>query len=397
MLLQFGSWASSIELLPRIVAALAKAGLRLSLQKTELMAHPDTLRLGREIPIPDDHILTQIPWTSQTKYLRKPFRHVDVGENLYMLFRPTIRRAVHQGLSSLQPVLKGLTWNQPSLALSLCNKYIGAKWLWLAPVLSINQSSLQDIQVLQVTVLVCLLKLYLPVHLKHATAMSLHRIRRRATMVFLSANPAGSWTFMTRQRTWGYMGHLLRKPVEHLTRQALVDTASAQRPQGGLANTPGKWLTKTASAVFMETLGLDSVVARAAQREDWCAKGRSHFMTLSHVESHSRLGSGVWGRWQDALLQHVPWMFSMVLLCGAEGYQAHWIDETHGMQGWQLDSEISVALRSFLLHVRMLYENWVFLLNIPHGVWDAICSELHAMSAEFSVATQCVVLFVTFT
>ena len=59
--------------------------------------------------------------------------------------------------------------------------------------------------------------------------------------------------------------------------------------------------------------------------------GRSHFMTLSHVESHSRLGSGVWGRWQDALLQHVPWMFSMVLLCGAEGYQAHWIDETRSL------------------------------------------------------------------
>ena len=126
--------------------------------------------------------------------------------------------------------------------LRMINKYVGAKWFWMAPLMVPILSHVKDMLVVQVTILVTIMHLFIPDSCKHDAALSLQRLRRRAVSIFLSSKVHASWATIWRLRSWGYAGHLLRKPPEHATRRILLSFGSKTRPQGGYPNTPLKWL-----------------------------------------------------------------------------------------------------------------------------------------------------------
>ncbi|CAE6909974.1 unnamed protein product [Symbiodinium sp. CCMP2592] len=263
LILRFPDWHTAVHLLPKMQHALSLVGLRFNVRKTQLFAAEDILRQGRLLDLSPDHVLSKIPWGSDTVYLRKPLRHLHTGESLYDLLGPVMKRAVHQGLGGIRPLLKGMRWGDPDLTVQVINKYVGAKWFCMAPLMVPIVSHVKDMLVLQVTILVTIMQLFIPDSCKHDAALSLQRLRRRAVSIFLSSKVHASWATIWRLRSWGYAGHLLRKPPEHATRRILLSFGSKTR------------LQQTASAAYVQTdVGEESLIAFAARREVWRAKGQ---------------------------------------------------------------------------------------------------------------------------
>ena len=218
LILHFDDWTVAKRLLPRIQQALHAIGLQFNPAKTQVFARPEMLARGRR-EVPDDHVLHQYTWTSETAYLRKPLRHTSVGETSWDLWLPFVQRSVHHGVVQMAPVLKGLTWAQPALALHLLNRYVGSKWLWATPVLVPTASGIKKVNTLQATALQSFMHLFIPEDAGRDQAMVLHRLRKRGTLLYLQRHSGFSWTMQWRMRLWGYLGHVLRRPPQHPARK----------------------------------------------------------------------------------------------------------------------------------------------------------------------------------
>ena len=382
LILRFRDWATAAELLPQMQHALSLVGLRFNLRKTQLFATEDTLRQGRRIALNPDHILSQIPWGSDTVYLRKPLKHLPTGESLYDLLGPVMKRAVHQGLGGIRPLLKGMRWGDPDLAVRMINRYVGAKWFWMAPLVVPTASHVKDMLVLQVTILVAIMHLFIPESSKHDAALSLQRLRRRAVSVFLSSKGGASWATIWRLRCWGYAGHLLRKPPEHATRRILLSFSSKTRPQGGFPNTPLKWLQQTACAAYDQTqMGEDLLVSSAARRDTWRAKGEQLFRSMAESEAHPIAHCHTWPHWKYSLLQQVPWLFVCALCVAADAtYHLSWIDEEHGVATWELRQSFLAEDVHFILgRLRMQSQPFAILVSLETWLYDAYLKDWHAL------------------
>ncbi|CAE6960285.1 unnamed protein product [Symbiodinium natans] len=273
LLLHFDDWNTAIKLLPRIQDALSAVGLAFNLTKTQLMASPATLAAGRELVLPAGHVLSKVPWVDLTQYLRKPLRHLRVGENLWHLWQPFFVRSVHHGLQQMLPVLRGLNWLQPNLALTILNRYIGSKWLWASPVVPPTVHALDSIRTLQATALQTLLQLHIPTLLQKPQAMVLHRLRKRAVYLFLNDKIPQTWTFQWQLRFWNYFGHVLRRPPEAPVRAAVSSMIRMRRPQGGFPNSPLDWLLRCAAKAFNAVVSPVEIFALPADRLAWKLRG----------------------------------------------------------------------------------------------------------------------------
>ena len=398
LILRFQDWHTAVHLLPEMQHALALVGLHFNLRKTQLFAAEDTLRQGRLLDLSPDHVLSKIPWGSDTVYLRKPLRHLHTGESLYDLLGPVMKRAVHQGLGGIRPLLKGMRWGDPDLALRMINKYVGAKWFWMAPLMVPILSHVKDMLVLQVTILVTIMHLFIPDSCKHDAALSLQRLRRRAVSIFLSSKVHASWATIWRLRSWGYAGHLLRKPPEHATRRILLSFGSKTRPQGGYPNTPLKWLQQTASAAYAQTaVSEESLIAFAARRDVWRAKGQQLFRYMAESESHPIAHCHTWPHWKYSLLQQVPWLFACSLCVTADSTcHLSWIDEEHGVLTWALRQSLLAEDVHFLIsHLRMQSQPFAVLLSLETWLFEAHLKDWHDLHTRVLTDFRIVLMYDT--
>ena len=138
LLCSFDSWAQARVLVPEIVEAFGRAGLRVSLKQSEVLCTLQTLEEGRALDWEPDEFLFSIPWTSCTKYLRKPLTHLKVAESTYTVLLPIMKQRVHLAREQLRQVVKGLRWHQPYLAMRLVDRYVGATFFWYLPTCSLQ-------------------------------------------------------------------------------------------------------------------------------------------------------------------------------------------------------------------------------------------------------------------
>ena len=294
------------------------------------------LEIGRSMEFPSGHLLNSVAWVSTTKYLRKQLRHLAVGETLYDVWHPFIATTLHLGLNQMRPVLKGLSWHQPDLALHLLNRYVGSRWLWVCPILTPSRLHLTQVLTHQAAALQSLMHLYIPEDTLRAPALALHRLRRRCVLVFLSRLPAKCWSYQWQQRAWNYAGHVLRRPENHPTKAVLLSLHGVRRPPGGYPNSHLDWLIRVASKAYGQHFSLARLLDAASNRETWASQGGMHFRWILESEAHRMMHPGLWERWQDAILQQVPWLFHAVLIQSAAGYTVVWVDTTEGLVTWDL-------------------------------------------------------------
>ncbi|CAE7208175.1 unnamed protein product [Symbiodinium sp. CCMP2592] len=378
LLLRFANWGTALMLTPRIQDALARVGLRLNLSKTQLFAHSAMLEAGRLLDIPDGHLFTRIDWTAETTYLRKPLRHPQTGESIFSILQPCLQRAAHQGLESLKTVLKGLRWSDPMLAMRLLNRYIGGKWFWFTPLLIPTALCVKEVLAVQATMLIVIMHLFVPDTLKHEIALHLNRLRRRSAHVLITKIPANAWSTIWRLRCWSYLGHVLRRPTSAANRQVFLDFAHTPRPQGGYPNTPLKWLQQQAANAFGIPEPSPMLLPTLAEdRKKWQQAGQSHFNRVAQDEVHSYISDCPWPKWQYALLQVVPWLFSCVLCEHCEGYCLAWIDEEEGPMTIRIQPQcLRQSLCEALALVRMKYRAWVISLSVASRDCDAFLPDL---------------------
>ena len=371
LLLHFDDWHTASTLTPLMQKALASLGLRLNLRKTELLGHEEALQEGRRLCLPEDHLLRQISWKTSTQYLRKPLRFLEVGESTFQLLFPSLKRAVYVGMESMKSVFKSLFWREAELAFKLVNRYVGSKWFWFGPLLIPIQTHVQEVQTLQVSVMTSVLKLFIPETVKRDAAMSLHRLRRRALLVFLGRNRQVSWAHIWRMRIWGYFGHVLRRHDTHPTKRILLGQDNLQRPQGGVANTPLRWIRSSVAKAFSVEPTVEQLLICAADREQWRIQGSQYIVAMGDSESHSHLAQSTWSHWQYSVLQLVPWLFpcSMVSVDGRTSLI--WIDECEGFQQWDLEDVSFEDLWTFVTRVRMQSDAWVFMIHVSTEMYEA--------------------------
>ena len=393
LLLHFDDWNTAIKLLPRIQDALSAVGLAFNLTKTQLMASPATLAAGRELVLPAGHVLSKVPWVDLTQYLRKPLRHLRVGENLWHLWQPFFVRSVHHGLQQMLPVLRGLNWLQPNLALTILNRYIGSKWLWASPVVPPTVHALDSIRTLQATALQTLLQLHIPTLLQKPQAMVLHRLRKRAVYLFLNDKIPQTWTFQWQLRFWNYFGHVLRRPPEAPVRAAVSSMIRMRRPQGGFPNSPLDWLLRCAAKAFNAVVSPVEIFALAADRLAWKLRGACFFEQQALAQLHSRVNSGLFPRWQDYVLQHAVWLFTCTLCVGEQGFVLVWIDNEQGLQTWTLCDDLQMGLYHFAITVRMLHPYFLLHCALAEAQLEAHLPTLHRVADVLQEQCQILLTF----
>ena len=238
----------------------------------------------------------------------------------------------------------------------MSNRYIGNKWLWVAPIIPPTVHASRVVQALQVTALQAIMQLHVPEVLERPLAMAVHRLRRRAVHLFMNYHVDKSWVYMWKVRLWGYMGHVLRRSPDTPVRSVVNAMVRLKRPLGGQPNSPLDWVLRAAKEAFQTFDAPPSIFEYAWDRDAWKQAGAVHFRAVGVNGAHSRLHEQVFPRWQDALLQHADWLLNVVFLPTANGFCILWIDTTEGVMVWNiLHDGLALGLWRFASHARMLY------------------------------------------
>ena len=133
-------------------------------------------------------------------------------------------------------------WSHPTVAKNLLDRYIGSCFLWLSPILFPYKSTLVKLQVVQTTLMIESLRLYIP-DTSDQEAHQLQRIRRHVVREWLSrATHTQSWPTQCLRRFWSFLGHICRQDFgsQHPARTMLEHLA--RKHTSGLTR-PGPWHT----------------------------------------------------------------------------------------------------------------------------------------------------------
>eukprot|EP00439_Symbiodinium_sp_Y106_P067262 s2899_g11.t1 len=282
LLCSFDSWAQARVLVPEIVEAFGRAGLRVSLKQSEVLCTLQTLEEGRALDWEPDEFLFSIPWTSCTKYLRKPLTHLKVAESTYTVLLPIMKQRVHLAREQLRQVVKGLRWRQPYLAMRLVDRYVGATFFWYLPTCSLqllpyrrfSRSKFQSWSS-------CCGRSFL-----NMSVMLLQCFcTDSASLLFAKYG----WHCIWRQRLWNYLGHVLRNDDVCSVRLALQALDVSRRPRGGIVRTPMSWLRNACKLLYpnADDLSCLAIAALASDRDQWHRAGEQHLTNINSVEQHS--------------------------------------------------------------------------------------------------------------
>ncbi|CAE7860130.1 Usp17lb, partial [Symbiodinium sp. KB8] len=170
-ILNFLGWSDYKKGFSSLLLAFQELGLSINLSKTYLIVHPSLLEDGlayfRDDP---DHPGFRCKWVQEGLYLRKPFKHFVGATNLSDWALSAARALSHAGWETLAAPAKCCNWSDVHTALGMVNRYIFSKWAWFGPMFEPLQYVLDAIGVMNCTMLLLMLKLYLPSDLAQAKA-----------------------------------------------------------------------------------------------------------------------------------------------------------------------------------------------------------------------------------
>ena len=247
ILLGFPSWQHAIDLMPRFAESLRMIGLEVNPAKTVVMSTQAMLDLGVHA-VPSEHVLRGFAWATKMNYLRKALQH-PLEEDVSAQLVSSIRRTMQQTGEELAGISRLFSWTSVRSALNFHMQHVFSRFAWVTPAIEPLAMHINAIQVMQVSHLVGLLKLYIPNSLKQQDAVVLNRVRRRAVLQLMWMNQVG-WAQMMVLRKWAFLGHLLRRPQSPAAEMFM--TGHGRQSQGGPWNTYWKWCSNCTQWMYAD-------------------------------------------------------------------------------------------------------------------------------------------------
>ena len=209
-------WATAAAQFDDLVQALGKVGLYINFDKTKIFSAPHVLAEGRAMQWDDGRDICKCQWVSTLNYLRKPLAHASLYQagEVDPLLR-TAQATIHSTWKSMRSIYKYANWSSHRLLLSSLHRRVATRWLWFSPLILPLQRNIEFCHVMQISLVVEALKLYIPSNVGFDVAMSLHQIRRRLSkmLIFLTDTV---WSRSWLRRAWSYIGHVIRQPMSHV-------------------------------------------------------------------------------------------------------------------------------------------------------------------------------------
>ena len=176
----------------------------------------------------------------------------------------------------------------------------------------------------QVTCLVLLLGLFIPSECKREVATFLHRLRRRLVMILLNHFPTKQWTVIWAKRRWNYLGHLLRRPPEYLTRVDMLAMGWIKQRHPGPFHHISYW------GCQLQQSGIQGLEEQASNREAWADSFLAHAWKFTHT--HPFVHEACLPHWRDVFRTEVPWRLGVFLSVVGDRVSFTWLHSQEGMQ-----------------------------------------------------------------
>ena len=377
LLFTFTDWAQAVRLTHSLQEHLAVLGLRLNPSKTCVMSHESQLQRGREHQFPPQCFLSSLTWSTQCTYLKKVLTHyevrsqaVDVGfPDSTALLLHAAGKATHAAFEGLKQALRRGHWCAPKQTIQICNIYLGATFFWYTPIMEPLQKYVDKVKSVQVTFLVMMMGLYIPNELGPRAAQCLNRLRRRTVLVLLNWFPSRTWVNIWVRRRWGYLGHLLRFPDQHVTKQAVLGLTHTKQAQ------PGPWHRLHRWGLQVGNCSQQSLQEWAHDRASW--ENFSHSVEKSYTHWHAIAHETCAPTWRDVLRLHVSWMQSIVLVpldegCeDLQGWHVLWIDREHGVQNFSRTGSLYHVLRLWAQYFQLEFQGIMIEINLEAWLYES--------------------------
>ena len=244
----------------------------------------------------------------------------------------------------------------------------------MAPVLEPLNKYLHKIRVLQVTMFVLMLGLFVPDDLPHAAAIHLNMHRRRTVLLLLSHWHTYEWEYIWCKRKWSYLGHLLRKDPGDITQQSVYALLRARQAR------PGPWahILQWGKQQLGHVGIVDAPVGEVAQN-------RTHWQNLGQlIGDNVRLAHPLakpcdLQQWRDVFRLSVDWHLGAFFHLSLPSHRElpdgqytvliGWLHDEHGMQTFTRDGDVMSVLFLWLsylqfefagLSVELFMEEWIY-------------------------------------
>ena len=280
----------------------------------------------------------------------------------------------------LQKALRNGSWTNPLGVLHLLNSYVGGVWFWLCPLLEPLQKYIHAIRVLQVTLFVLMLGLYIPDSCNHDAAMHLDRLRRRLAILVLAQAPQRDWCNIWLKRKWLYLGHTLRQHEAHITRKAFMALVSVK------AAVPSPWshIVSWGRERLAMSLGcmstLDDLQRISTNKDAWFNLHTG--VVLGYQLQHPIVHCCELRHWRDAFRIHTEWRLgaSLHVMADAETGVLQvilgWLNVTEGMQSFSRVGDIQNVIHLWLQHLQFEFAGISVEFFLERWIFEAFTSEL---------------------
>eukprot|EP00438_Fugacium_kawagutii_P032885 Skav216144 [mRNA] locus=scaffold1946:433937:434971:- [translate_table: standard] len=294
---------------------------------------------------------------------------------------------IHQAWGRLKPLLKKCHWSHPVTTMKLMNRYVGACFLWLSPILYPYKTTQAKLQVTQTTLMVEALNLYIP-DTTERESHQLHRLRRHVVREWiLHATATRGWLAAWLRRFWSFLGHICRQDFHSRHPARIMLSHLAHRHTGGL-NRPGPWRTPhSLLRKFWSEQGIDHDYLYYAQdRDAWRDLGTTFLSWMGQPEAITKselLPTNPWESKGALLRQQAQWVHTAILTVQGGTLLVAWLDTRDGISklstSLPLPPSASNILDCFLhleCHLRMAYQPFVQQLAISQQyVWQLLLDQ----------------------
>eukprot|EP00438_Fugacium_kawagutii_P033387 Skav211633 [mRNA] locus=scaffold2262:125553:128888:+ [translate_table: standard] len=371
ILLCFDGWNQAARLLPSFVNALADLGLHINYSKSCLVLSP-----GCKHTRPTEqqlHLLKQFHWVEQTHYLRQPFGcnigHSDLQSQALQL--------AYRAWGKLKSMLRRCHWQHPFTTVRMMDQYVAASFLWLSPVLYPHETFRRKLGVLQTTLLIEAMNLYIP-DMSDSAAHQLLRLRRHVVKRWLlHMSPNGNWDTQFLRRYWSFVGHVCRQDFQcHHPARIMLHHLAHQHTQR--LSRPGPWNTAHNLLVrFWADTGLDGDYMHMALDRDTWRTLTAGFLAWHGLPAQRTqvelLDQHPWDSPKYLLRVHASWLRTIFVAVEADTFKAVWLDQVEGFSVWRQVSEAHTArykvlangLESLCYHLPMLGRPFLLQIVLP--------------------------------
>ena len=389
ILLCFNGWRQAAELLPTLVECLSELGLEINFAKSCLVIR-DARHLSSSPPQPHNlELLRRFPCVHHTQYLRKSFGyHLDVDA----LHQQAIQ-SIFAAWGKLKPVLQKAHWTHPHMVVRMLDQYIGSAFLWMSPSLYPYQHFKHKLLVVQTTLLIESLNLYIP-QLADDETYQLLRLRRHIVKLWIRhMTPHGSWTSQFLRRYWSFIGHICRQNFsgKHPARVMLYHVIEQHNHR---LNRPGPWSTPhSLVAKFWKDNKMEGdYIHVASDRDAWKALTNSflqwHNIPLERTNVEF-LDAQPWDHPKYLLRYQLAWLQVVFINATATFFEAVWLDQIHGFSTWTIEAEavhdvhhsLITGLTGLCLHLCMLGQPFSMQLAVPNEMlWTVVIANRNSIN-----------------